>query len=119
MADLMNCYLIHRKLRNLFRIKPQIILFHYTSDDSFDHAYFEKADPTASIGSSKMFVVIEVYITQEPGVGKFLTSAIKSLIATQMPSCEKYSGTEGKKMMHSFLSQFDKTLCIFCKYLTE
>lgn len=53
-------------------------------------AYFEKADPTASIGTGEMFVVIKVNVTQEPGVGKFLTSAIKPLIATQMPSCVEY-----------------------------
>ena len=44
-----------------------------------------------------MFVVIKVDVTQEPGVGKFLTGAIKPLIATQMPSCVKYGGTELKK----------------------
>ncbi len=66
------------------------------------YAYFEKADPTASIGTSEMFVVIKVYVAQEPGVGKFLTSAIKPLIATKMPSCVEYSGTElqKKKKMH-------------------
>lgn len=57
-----------------------------TSDDS-SYAHFEEADPTAGVGTSEMLVVIKVYVTQEPGVGKFLTSAIKPLIATQMPSC--------------------------------
>lgn len=50
-------------------------------------AYFEEADPTASIGTSEMFIVVEVYIAQEPGVGEFLTGAIKPLIASQVPSC--------------------------------
>lgn len=64
------------------------------------YAYFEKADATASIGTSEMLVVIKVYITQEPGVSKFLTSAIKPLIATQMPSCVEYSGTESFLKKH-------------------
>lgn len=50
-------------------------------------AYFKKADPTASIGRSEMFVIVKMYITQEPGMGKFLTTTIKSLIASKMPSC--------------------------------
>ncbi len=55
------------------------------------YAYFEKTDPTASIGTSEMFIIIKVNVTQEPGVSKLLTSAIKPLIAAQMPSCEKNS----------------------------
>lgn len=55
-----------------------------------DRAYFEKTDPAARVGAGEMFVVIKVYIAQEPGVGKFLSSAIKPLVATQMPSCVKY-----------------------------
>lgn len=58
------------------------------------YPYFEKADATASIGTSEMLVIIKVDITQEPGVGKFLTSAIKPLIATQMPSCVEYNGKQ-------------------------
>lgn len=58
------------------------------------YAYFEKADATASIGTSEMLVIIKVDIPQEPGVGKFLTSAIKPLIATQMPSCVEYNGKQ-------------------------
>lgn len=50
-----------------------------------------------------MFIIIKVYITQEPGVGKFLTIAIKPLIATQMPSCAEYSGTKFKKDALIFL----------------
>lgn len=34
-----------------------------------------------------MFVIVKVDITQEPGVSKFLTGAIKLLIATQMSPC--------------------------------
>lgn len=74
---------------------------------TLQYAYFEKADPTAGIGTGEMFVVIKVYITQEPGVGKFLTSAIKPLIATQMPSCVEYSGTEFKNKTHWFLCEFE------------
>lgn len=54
--------------------------------------HFEEADATSSVGSGEMFVVIKVYITQEPGVGKFLTSAIKPLVAAQMPSYLTFSG---------------------------
>ena len=54
---------------------------------SVQHAYFEKADPTAGIGSGEMFIIIKVYISQEPGVGKFLAGAIKPLIASKMPPC--------------------------------
>lgn len=59
-----------------------------------EYAYFEQADATASVGTSEMFIVIEVYITQEPGVSKLLTSAIKPLIAAQMPSCVEYRGAK-------------------------
>lgn len=48
------------------------------------YPYFEKADAAPCIGTSEMFVIIKVDITQEPGVSKFLTGAIKLLIATQM-----------------------------------
>lgn len=34
-----------------------------------------------------MFVIVKVDITQDPGVSKFLTGAIKLLIATQMSPC--------------------------------
>lgn len=59
-----------------------------------------------------MLVVVKVYITQEPGVSKFLTSAIKPLIATQMPSCVEYSGTESFFFLKSidFSVNLKKTL---------
>lgn len=38
-----------------------------------------------------MLIIIKVYITQEPSMGKFLTSAIELLITSQMPSYERIS----------------------------
>lgn len=82
MADLMNCHL------------KGINQYYYFSEwfgtQILRHTYFEKADAAATIGSSEVFVIIKVDITQEPRVGKFLPSAIKPLIATQMPSCVEY-----------------------------
>lgn len=52
-------------------------------------SYFEETDATSSIGPGEVFVIIKVYITQEPGVSKFLACAIKLLIATQMSPCEE------------------------------
>lgn len=51
------------------------------------YSYFEKADAAPCIGTGEMFVIVKVDITQEPGVSKFLTGAIKLLIATQMSPC--------------------------------
>lgn len=77
------------------------------------YTYFEKADPTASVGTSEVFVIIKVYITQEPCVGKLLTGAVKPLIATQMPSWGKYVYSNlYKDSRHKFiLLGFS-----FCKY---
>lgn len=54
-------------------------------------AYFEKADATACIRSSEMLIIIKVDITQEPGMCKFLSSTVKSLVTTQMSSCSEHS----------------------------
>lgn len=56
--------------------------------------YFEEADAAASVGTGEVLVIIKVYITQEPGVSKFLTRAIELLIATQMSPCEGLMSTE-------------------------
>lgn len=93
MADLMNCHLIGRNQSQFWngRVQPKVLHISCRM-----YAYFEKADAAAGVGTSEMFIIVKVYITQEPGVSKFLPGAVKPLIATQMPSCSENSGTEFK-----------------------
>lgn len=56
--------------------------------------YFEKADAIACVWSSKMLIIIKVDITQEPGMCKFLSGTVKSLVTPQMFSCSMYSDVQ-------------------------
>lgn len=95
MANLMNCYL---NRFNIFKaLLEQCVVNHWNYINLAvplivqEYNYFEKADSTANIGSCEVLIIIKVYITQEPSMGKFLTSAIELLITSQMPSYERIS----------------------------